>query len=87
MATKTHADHQLRHLGDGEMTDGSAAKILLDVPKVSKEERDGLIQVRAYELWEQAGKPDGNCDSERFWCEAEKEIMASHASADREESQ
>ena len=50
--------------------------------EVSEEERSRLIQVRAYGLWEQAGKPDGDAARERFWCEAEKELIASQARDD-----
>jgi len=46
------------------------------------EERFRLIQARAYALWEQAGKPDGDAARERFWREAEKEIMLFHAMAE-----
>jgi hypothetical protein len=31
------------------------------------------IRVRAYQKWEEAGKP--NTDPERFWLEAEQEVM------------
>ncbi len=82
MSTKTQARHQQQHAGNGEMNETPAEKPVLDLPKVSEEERCRLIQVRAYGLWEQAGKPDGSSASERFWCEAEKQIMASHANAD-----
>lgn len=34
--------------------------------------REHRIRQRAYELWEQAGKPAG--DHDRFWHEAEQEI-------------
>ena len=64
------------------MSETPAKKPVRDVPTVSEDERCHLIQVRAYELWEQAGKPNGSSASERFWCEAEKEIMASQAYAD-----
>ena len=33
---------------------------------------DDVIRTRAYFLWEQAGRPDG--DASRFWFEAEREI-------------
>ena len=38
----------------------------------SPAERARLIEIRAYELWEQAGKPGGEVAKEHFWCEAEK---------------
>jgi hypothetical protein len=62
------------------MRAGSAEKPALTGQTISAEERSRLIQVRAYGLWEQAGRPDGDAARERFWCEAEAEITASHAS-------
>jgi len=47
--------------------------------QVSAEERFRLIQIRAYGLWEQAGRPSGDAARERFWCEAESELLASLA--------
>ena len=47
--------------------------------KVGAEEQSQLIQIRAYGLWEQAGRPSGDADREQFWRDAEKEIMVSHA--------
>ena len=47
--------------------------------EVSAEERSRLIQIRAYGLWEQAGRPGGDAARERFWCDAESEILASQA--------
>ena len=35
---------------------------------------DEQIRARAYFLWEQAGKPDG--DGIQFWLEAERELCA-----------
>jgi hypothetical protein len=35
-------------------------------------EREQRIRERAYELWEQAGRPDGG--AEEFWRQAEREI-------------
>ena len=46
--------------------------------RVSDEERFQLIQLRAYCLWEQAGRPKGDEARERFWHEGEEEITASH---------
>jgi hypothetical protein len=40
------------------------------------EERSGAIRLRAYGLWERAGRPDGEAARERFWCEAEKDLAA-----------
>ncbi len=35
-------------------------------------DRENQIRRRAHELWEKAGRPDG--EDERFWKEAEQEI-------------
>jgi hypothetical protein len=43
------------------------------------DERFHLTQVRAYELWEQAGGPNDDGSRERFWLDAEKEITASRS--------
>ena len=50
------------------------------VQAISDDERSRSIQVRAYDLWEQAGRPDGDADQVQFWCEAEREITTAHAS-------
>ncbi len=76
MSTKTRGHHHPSH---AEMREGPAEKPAPARQEVSPEQRSRLIHVRAYGLWEQAGKPDGNEARERFWCAAEKEIMASHA--------
>ena len=44
---------------------------------ICDEERVRLIEVCAYGLWEKAGRPDGDAARERFWSEAEKQIVAS----------
>ena len=77
MSTKTREHHHLGHGGNTEMREGSAEKPAHAGQEVTAEERSRLIQVRAYGLWEQAGKPGGDAARERFWCEAEKVIMAS----------
>ncbi|AGA26360.1 DUF2934 domain-containing protein [Singulisphaera acidiphila] len=79
MSTKTRRDHRSDHSSNTETREGPAEKPAPSRQKVIDEERSRLIQVRAYELWEQAGKPDGDVARERFWSEAEKEIMATHA--------
>ena len=80
MSTKTRGHHHPGHASNPEMREGPADKSAPARQMVREEERSRLIQVRAYGLWEQAGKPDGDAARERFWREAEKEIMASHAS-------
>jgi hypothetical protein len=39
-------------------------------------ETEQKIRELAYDKWEQAGKPDCNC--ERYWLEAEHEYLAEH---------
>src|SRR4051794_31109910 len=43
--------------------------------ETSPDEQFRLIQARAYFLWEQAGKPDGEAAKEHFWIEAEKSYL------------
>jgi hypothetical protein len=52
-------------------------KPTLNGQKLTAEERFTSIQVRAYQLWEQAGWPNGYTARERFWREAEQEIAVS----------
>jgi hypothetical protein len=61
------------------MRECSAEKPAIAGQTINAEERFRLIQVRAYGLWEQSGRPGGDADRERFWCEAEAEVMACHA--------
>jgi hypothetical protein len=68
------------HASNTEMKDSSDEKPAPIGQKISTEEHSRLIQARAYSLWEQAGKPSGDAARERFWCEAEKNVMASQAS-------
>lgn len=80
MATKTERHRHLGQAGNAGIRDGSAEKPAPAGLTVSAEERSRLIQVRAYGLWEQAGRPGGDAAREQFWCEAEAEVLASHAS-------
>jgi hypothetical protein len=79
MSTKTRRDHRSDHSSNTETREGHAEKPAPAKQKVSEEERSRLVKVRAYSLWEQAGKPDGDAARERCWCEAENEITASRA--------
>jgi Protein of unknown function (DUF2934) len=80
MFTQTQGQRHPGQAGNAEMRDGSAEKPAPARQTVSGEERSRLIQERAYGLWEQAGRPDGDTARERFWCEAEAEVMAPHVS-------
>jgi hypothetical protein len=79
MSTKTPGHHHSGHASNAETRERPAEKPAPARQKVSEEERSRLIQDRAYGLWEQAGKPEGDAARQQFWCEAEKEVMASHA--------
>jgi hypothetical protein len=79
MSTKTQRNHHSGHARNAETRERPAEKSAPARQKVSEEERSRLIQDRAYVLWEKAGKPNGDAARDRFWFEAEKEIMASHA--------
>ena len=52
-------------------------------PLGRSERRDGVseedVRVRAYHLWEAAGRPDG--DGVEFWVRAEQELMGSGTKA------
>lgn len=43
-----------------------------DDPTPERGGMDDVIRTRAYFLWEQAGRPDG--DGNQFWLQAEREI-------------
>ena len=76
MSTKTghrHHPSQTHTAGAGETP---AQKDPPANGNTSPEERFHLVQVRAYCLWEQGGKPNDDASRERFWCEAEKAIAA-----------
>lgn len=79
MSTKTQGHRHPGRAGNTEVRDGTAEEPATAGQAVSAEERSRLIRERAYGLWEQAGRPGGDADRERFWCEAEAEVIASHA--------
>ncbi len=58
-------------IGVSEMASEATAEMLKDAQPITE-----LIKVRAYELWEAAGKPAGN-DGKSFWYAAEAEILGS----------
>lgn len=74
MSTKKREHHHADHASEKRGPDNAIAP----VRNVSAEERSRSIQIRAFGLWEQAGKPDGDAAREHFWYEAEKVIMADH---------
>lgn len=58
-----------------EKKNGSEVTSCSTSEKVSLEKQAQLIRVRAYELWEQAGRPEGDVAREKFWTEAESELL------------
>lgn len=79
MSTKTREHRHPGHGSNAKMGEVLAEKPAPADQEVSAEERFRLIQIHAYGRWEQAGRPDGDAARERCWCEAEAEILASHA--------
>ena len=77
MSTKTRGHRHQGHASNGNLQEGRAEKLAPAGQEVSPEERFRLIQIRAYGLWEQAGRPGGDAARERFWCDAESEVLAS----------
>ena len=77
MSTKTAQHPRHHHLGqtNGVDTRGRLAESTSPAnAKDGHDERFGLIQICAYGLWEQSGKPNDDGSRERFWLEAEKAI-------------
>ena len=79
MSTKTRGHSHQGYASNGNLQKGLAEKPAPAGKEVSPEERFRLIQICAYGLWEQAGRPGDDAARERFWCEAESEILASRA--------
>jgi hypothetical protein len=77
MSAKTLGHQSPSHTSNTEARKVTAIKVAPITHQVSEEERSRLIEVRAYDLWEKAGKPDGDEMREQLWCTAEKEILAS----------
>ena len=80
MSAKTKGHHHSSHPDHAGITEGSADRTAPPSQKVSEDEKFRLTQLRAYGLWEQAGRPEGDAAREQFWSEAEKECLACHAS-------
>jgi hypothetical protein len=80
MSTQTaHRPHH-HHKNQTNVADTGESHAENTAPADTKDghdERFGLIQVCAYGLWEQAGKPNDDESRERFWHEAEKAITSS----------
>jgi hypothetical protein len=78
MSSKTHGHHH-GHESKAEKREESAANAAAARHAIGAEMQSQLISVSAYGLWEKAGKPDGDEARQRFWSEAEQEIIGSHA--------
>ncbi len=78
MTTKSRRNHPAHatHAATGE---GPVQETAPARQQIGEEERFRTTQARAYSLWEQTGKPDGDAARERCWCEAEQEIRLPHA--------
>ena len=75
MSTKTPRHPHHRHKNQTNVVDAGERHAENIAPADTKDRHDrrvGLIRVRAYGLWEQAGKPNDDGSRERFWLEAEK---------------
>ena len=82
MSKKTREHHHPVQANNAKTKECHVEKPTPTGQKVSAEEQSQLTQIRAYGLWEQAGKPSGDAAREQFWCDAEKEIMVSHAGSE-----
>jgi hypothetical protein len=79
MPTKTRRHRHQGLASNGNLQEGPAENTAHAGHEDSPEERFHLIQIRAYGLWEEAGKPGGDAARERCWYQAETEILAPHA--------
>ena len=80
MSTETAPHPHHHHKNQTNVADAGERRAENIAPAHTKDghdERFGLIQVYAYGLWEQAGKPNDDGSRERFWLEAEKAITSS----------
>ena len=76
MSTKSHGHHHSSHASH-DSNAAVAERPAEQRDPANSEDRTKLIEIEAYGLWEQAGKPGGDAAQERFWSEAEKRIVAS----------
>jgi hypothetical protein len=75
MSTKTRERHHRGHSSNDELPEALVQNPTPVGKEVGAEDRFQSIQVRAYGLWEEAGRPGDDAARERFWCEAEKEFL------------
>ena len=76
MSAKTKVNNHPGHAGNVGIETANEQQCGAEWRKNSEEEHTRLTQVRAYHLWERAGRPDGDAAREQFWSDAEKEIAA-----------
>lgn len=74
MSMKTRSHH---HAHQVEMAHTHVETSVLPEIGMSDQERFRSIQVRAYAIWEHAGRPEGVDSRVRCWCDAEKEFPTS----------
>jgi len=77
MSTKTANHPNQHHMGQRSVANTGERHSENTAPADTMDghdERFRLLQVCAYGLWEQAGKPNDDGSRERFWLEAEKTI-------------
>jgi hypothetical protein len=72
MSKKKH-----EHAGHAEKSQSPTERPVPVTEKPDENDRSRSIRIRAYALWEQAGKPDGDATREHFWREAEQEFTMS----------
>ena len=83
MTTTAHGHHHPSHHNHNGNSAPVGQPAELSNPakdRASDEACTRMIEVRAYHLWEQAGKPDGVSARDHFWTEAEKTVVTPHAS-------
>ena len=77
MSSRSHGHHHHGHESNSEKRAEAAEQAAFAQDNASHDEQSQLVKVGAYNLWEQAGKPDGQAAKERFWFEAEQELVTS----------
>jgi hypothetical protein len=71
MSRKTHHHQHSNHASGGGVLE-TAVKLPLT------QEQSRLTRLRAYDLWERDGRPNGDAAKTFFWCEAERELAAAN---------
>ena len=66
MSRHKRGHHQPHHASNDEMIGERGETSTVNTRNVGGKDRPRLIEVRAYGLWEKAGKPDGDAAREQF---------------------